>query len=294
MFRSIIWAGLVIVMASHATIASAKNQPDPVVLSAKDRAGLADVAVSIGVPQIQIASSVDVGRVARPPSGGLLDTLVVYSLDDKAKIMAETLRQKAELTIAPVRQSLSGFDVDTLARSHSEKAVSAVGWISKLSIDFVKNGGGTPDGPGAARIVYRYDMSPDFSSVRLFADISVFGNVSSKSKAAPANALKFRQMVTSIVKLRKTSFEPVDNAEAWAADNGKKVKYALGEAFASMELLLPKALNLSGADVQAFGAKNREQAFAAGNNGALIQRGGTSPDDIVIWNNGLLRLHTIP
>lgn len=285
MLRPILILGLCAGLHSAGADASQGKRNDPVTLSSKDRTSADLFEVRVFLPQTAIESTVDVGRVARPPSGGLLDTLIVYSLDDKKKILSKSLKDKAEHTILPIRGALSGFDVDALALTSSANALATIDWLRAGTPALHKDMSYTGQpGENLAEISFRYDLSPDFSSIRVFADVRLARN----------NAVVFKQTVTSIVQLKKRSFEHDENVVLWIEDDGKRAKDAIIESFRQMEQLIPVALNMTSADLNAFGNKNREQGFAAGYNGPIIKRGGLSPDDILIWSNGLLFLHFLP
>lgn len=285
MLRTILILGLCAGLHSAGADASQGKRIDPVSLSAKDRTSADQFEVRVLLTQTAIESSIDVGRVARPPSGGLLDTLIVYSLDDKKKILSTSLKDKAEHTIKPIRGALSGFNVDALALASTAKALTAIDWLRAGPPALRKEMSYTSQpGENVAEISFRYDLSPDFSSIRVFADVRLARN----------NAVVFKQTVTSIVQLKKRSFEHDENALLWSEDEGKRAKEAIVESFRQMEQLIPIAMNITSADLNAFGNKNREQGFAAGYNGPIIKRGGLSPDDILIWSNGLLFLHFLP
>lgn len=285
MLRTILILGLCAGLHSAGADASQGKRIDPVTLSAKDRTSADQFEVRVLLTQAAIETSIDVGRVARPPSGGLLDTLIVYSLDDKKKILSTSLKDKAEHTIKPIRGALSGFNVDALALASTAKALTAIDWLRAGPPALRKEMSYTsqPD-ENVAEISFRYDLSPDFSSIRVFADVRLARN----------SAVVFKQTVTSIVQLKKRSFEHDENALLWSEDEGKRAKEAIVESFRQMEQLIPIAMNITSADLNAFGNKNREQGFAAGYNGPIIKRGGLSPDDILIWSNGLLFLHFLP
>jgi hypothetical protein len=288
--------GLCFGLLAASAQAAPKKRSDPIALSAKDRASGGEYAVQILLPQSQIESSYDLGRVARPPSGGLIDTLIVYSLDDKKKVLSKSLNEKAEQAIMPLRRSLEGFDVGSIVLNSTEKALALPNWFRIAQVTLNRNT--VPIGPAAdqtALVAYHYEMSPDFSHLIVIADLSLIRNAPSKNGKSMGNgSTVLKQTITSIAQLHERSFEPSENVQMWSADQGKLAKNALVETFAQMEHLIPLALNLTQADMKAFAHKNREQGFAAGHNGPLIKRGGRSPDDVLIWADGLFHVHTLP
>lgn len=122
----------------------------------------------------------------------------------------------------------------------------------------------------------------------------VRSSVTKDGKSTGKYSSFFAQSITSIVQLRKRSYEGSENVAAWSAEEGKLAQQGFIQAFRQIEQLIPFALGLSEADLKSYNEKTREQGFAAGYNGPLIKRGGSAADDILIWNKGLLYVHTLP
>src|SRR5205085_5644273 len=117
----------------------------------------------------------------------------------------------------------------------------------------------TANAPQSATVIYRYETSPDFTQIRVLADIRLNALRSSSGTSQPA--LMYRQTISSIVVLRQPSFEPSENVEKWSAEDGKLAKAALISAFARVEELIPFALGLKSADVKEITAKGRPKVF---------------------------------
>jgi hypothetical protein len=143
--------------------------------------------------------------------------------------------------------------------------------------------------PQFAVIGYRYETSPDFTQIRVIAEIQM-GRTAAANGGAAALDPFYRQQVTSIVLLREPSFEPAENVAKWSADDGKLAKAALSAAFSRLEQLIPLALDFRDSDIKAFTAKNHEKAFAAGYYGPLVARSADRPGETLIWVNGLLNV----
>lgn len=265
------------------------------VIGQAEKAQASDYALVLLMPQTTIDTSFDTGRVAAAQGGGLLDSLIIHSMDNKKQIIADSLMEKAERTMTPLRMALAGFNVDALAIASSEKALAAVPWIARGSTTLSKTSLPAPTSPRVAQIRYSYDMSPDFSTLRVFAEINFLRESPAKGgKSSSKYAGFYAQSITSIVQLRKRSYEASENVTVWSAEDGKQAKAAFTHAFGQIEGLLPFALELSEADIKAYATKGREQGFAAGYNGPLIKRGRNAADDVLIWNKGLLYVHTLP
>lgn len=296
MLRRFLILSLCLGLIAPATQAAPKKRGEPVLLTTANRTVATDYSVNIWMPQTWIESSYDLGRVAASQAGGLLDALIIGTMDDNRKdILSLNLQEKADRQIQPIRTVLQGYDVDALALATTEKALSIPSWFKNKPIAIAKNNSPGKLSNQTAQISYRYEMSPDFSSIRLFADINLSSaSAQKKSKSTTATGPIFSHVITSIVQLRKRSFEPSDNVAAWSADQGKLTKEGLTAAFARMEELIPFALKMTGEDLKAYKSKSHEQGYAAGFNGPLIKKGGRATDDILIWSKGLLQVHTLP
>ncbi len=280
---------------SASALFAGNKKPEAILITEKNRNGAGDYAVTVVLGQRSLQSSFDLGRVARPPAGGLLDSIIIYSLDDKKERLGNSARAKAELTVAPLREALTGFDVGALALASTDRALSAPGWFRKKSIAFTQDGASVASAGPVAKIIYRYEVSADFSNLRVFADVSLKnGPIVKDGKSNGSDQTQFRQVITSIVQLRKRSYEGSENVSQWSADQGKLGKAALQIAFTQIEEMLPLALNMSAGELKIYQAKTQDQGFAAGYNGAVVKRGGVSVDDILIWSDGLIKLHTLP
>ena len=292
-----ILSGVALASLSIAVPSSAapKNAASTFSISQAEKERVRSYSLDVFLPQTTLETSFDTGRVASPPSGGLFDTLIVRRWDDKKQIMGDALKEKAEQTVTPLRKVLTDFEVDAMALASSEKALAAVPWIARERTRVLKSSLPPPSNSNVAQIRYTYDISPDFTAIRVFAEVNLLQDCIVKIERGRVKCNGFYgQSITSIVQLRKRSYEGSDNVAAWSAENGKQAKAAFTQAFGQIEQLIPFALGLGEKDIKNYGAKDHEQAFAAGYNGALIKRGGASADDVLIYNKGLLHVHTLP
>jgi hypothetical protein len=239
--------------------------------------------VQVIVTPEQIGTTVDVGRVsssAMSEGGGLLGAIIISSMDNKRQVLTRTAQSQAESTIEPLREALRGFDVNTIAQATTKQALAKPAWFQP---SFVSAGTTVPSGSAqSAMVIYRYETSPDFTQIRVIADIRLNRTASSQA------ALLYRQTISSIVVLRAPSFEPKENVARWSADNGRLAKAALTSDFARLEQLIPFALELKGTDVKAITAKNRPKVFGAGYYGPAIERTGTTSGETLLWKDGLV------
>lgn len=298
-------AGLALACSLAATAVAARAAEPPAVLAAADRDVEGARAVHVAVAQNRIESSVEIGRVAADNSagGGLLGAILIASMDNKREILADSATQRAEATIAPLRGALDGFDVDALALATTQAALTGIAWFHPQDVTLSKDAsvGGreaflaAAPGQQAAFVTYRYDLSPDFTQIRVFAEVSLARKGKPRGKRGePSIEPLYTQPMVAIVQLGTRSYEPRDNVARWSADGGERARAALTTAFARLERLIPHALDLSAADAKGLTDKKHEKAFAAGEYGPLIRRGFAQPDDVLIWSDGLVYVQTLP
>jgi len=292
---------LIVAMTGAHAASKSTGQSDFIADSDRIPAGGRDVQIS--VEQSQIGTSFDTGRVARPPGGGLLDSLIIGAMDNKRELIGASLAERADGTASPLRKILEGVDVDALAVRHTKAAFAKLDWFELNQIIFTKN----PDqdnrfalfennsAPQVGLVDYSYELSPDFSHIRVVAAVSLARqNKKDRLDTPPAYHVFFRQNLVSIVELRQRSYEHDENVASWSADDGKLAKQALTAAFVQIERLIPLALGLSQSDITSYGSKKRQKAFGAGLYGPLIERGKDGSNDILIWNDGLTHIQTLP
>lgn len=266
-------------LMSTGVAAAAPVETALIILAEKDRAVVGGRSVQVVIPQMEIATSIDAGRVARAPTGGLIDTIIMSQIDDTRKIIEHGLHEKADATVAPLRRALRDFDIKALALTTTKAALAKPDWFQLREIAF------TSDAARDATLVYRYGLSPDFTRLQVTATLSLVRNPS---------VVVFRQTIASIVQLRAPSYEPDINVARWSADNGKLAKASLTIAFAQFERLIPYALGLNDADLKNFTAKSREKAFAAGVYAPLIDTGKSNPGNKLLWSGGLVQVSATP
>lgn len=273
----------------------------PMTLAANERTIAGGRSVQIILSQTQIETTIDVGRVASSANGGgLLGAIIISEMDDKREALSHSARQRAEATIAPLRQALQGFDVNGLAVATTKAALAKPAWFQPISIDITSDQAiqsrpsflASLKSPQFALIGYRYETSPDFTQIRVIAEIQL-GRGGAIKGGKPMLTPFYRQRVASIMQLRKPSFEPSENAATWSADGGRLAKAALTSAFGRLERLMPLALNLSESELRAIRAKGREKAYAAGYYGPLVERNIEGPSETLIWVDGLLNVQPI-
>ena len=294
--------GLWIAVALLTTGAHAqKADPIQPVVAEQDRHVPGGRAVQIALPQREIDTMIDAGRVAQSPFGGsLLGAFAMDSIrDDNRDTMQRALFDKAEALADPLRQTLRDVDVEALALATTRNALTKPDWFEARDVTATRDPSGgfasllaSSDAAQFALIQYRYALSPDFTQIRVSAEITLRTRPAAKDTRAAVPL--YRQRILSIVQLRTRSYEAHENAARWRADNGKLARAALTAAFGQFEQLLPYTLGLRQADVAGLKAKNREKAYAGGFYGTLIARSAANPEDILIWSDGLVHVQPVP
>ncbi len=256
--------------------------PQTIAESARQLATLRPVAVL--VESDRIAPSIEVGRVARDPSGGgLLDSLIIGSMDNKADVLAGNAFERASLTIRPLADALEAFRIADLALATTRSALSSTAWTGTGPAALIGDDSGDLAAYAAAHPAeqlwlarYSYRMSHDFTQVQVIADIDLLD----AKKLAPL----YRQRIVSAVRLNRRSYEADENVARWAADDSALARKALADAMGRLETVIPAVLALDPAQFAVVtDRKKREQAVAADFHGPLLLRDSAGP---VIWSKG--------
>ena len=264
-------------------------------IAAPMRATPGSVAVRVEVAQGEIKSDINPSNIAVATGGGLLGAIIGAAVDSaRAK--------KAEVLITPLRNALTGFDVDALAIDTTKAETAGIAWISANPATFSKDT--SKAGQSAyldtiaenklALVTYSYDVSPDFSSVRVVEHISIAhkGNASSAGVAIkPVDRLSLRnldysQSVTSVVTLANATQDKDANAAMWAADGGKRARAALTTAFAEVSRLARKVLELTPETIKAMNGKQNKRIVAGGFTGREVT--DEAPGTTLIWAPGFV------
>jgi hypothetical protein len=304
--RKLIGLCIAAALLPTSALAAPGNEKGPAFLAEQYREA-GGRAVLLTIEQSQIETSFDLGRVPEsllPPESGFwgwYGAPAVRSMDeDRRNMLSDSLHRKAEANAVPLRQALLGFDVDALALAATKAGLAKPGWFQMQDITASRDplpqsraaffaSSATPQ---SAFINYRYELSPDFTQIRVMAEIAIERPVPAKPGKAALSQVIYRQRLLSIVQLRSPSYEPRENVTRWSASGGALARQALTAAFGQFEEMLPYVLGLGQADLDGFAAKDREKSYAAGFYGPLIARKG--PEDVLIWSSGLVHVQAMP
>lgn len=304
--RNVIAGGAALLISAAPSGALAQKAPrTPVVLAETDRQVPNGRVVHLALRQTEIATSIDIGRVAKYNYvyyNGLWTPFLGDVDEDMHDMLRKAQHDKAEAIAAPLRNALAGFDVDSIALAATSTALAKLEWFRPETVTLARDTEtearvaflASSNASQFAIIRYRYELSPDFSQIRVVAEITLMRRRHAGDRGSDQLTPIYRQRILSAVQLRTRSFEPIENAASWGAEGGKLAKAALTAAFSRLETLLPYALGLDQAEVDTLLDKRHEKAFAAGFYGALIGRDAADRDDVLIWADGLIQVQSIP
>lgn len=287
------------VALASASVGSVALAAPAVVVEEPARTVAGGRSVQVLVAQSEIKSDINPSNIAVATGGGLLGGLLAASQN-------ASRTKKAEAAIEPIRVALTGFDADALALATTKTAFNEIAWLqpatetAALSKDSSLLGKSAMLDSGTASqiafIEYSYDVSPDFSSIRVVAKLAFANKQGSAVTAAkpetrllPKN-LAYAQSVTSVVSLATPGADLDANAALWSADQGKAARAALTTAFADVQQLLVRTLALTAADVKAMNAKDKKKGSAGGFVGRIQE---TTPSGTLLWSGGFIHAQTL-
>ena len=283
-----------------------KEPVAPMALAEHDRVIPGGRAVLVELPQVEIDTEVDIGRVvsdAAQYGGGLLGALILSSSDDKRKRLTGMEAEKAAARVAPLRQAISDFDFDDLAVASTRSALSHLDWFGAQD---PKSSKSPSDGDRQAviaaagtrqlaTITYHYVLSPDFTQIRVVANIMLWQPMVTRAGGArPPLIARYGQRITAITELRKRSYDQAENIAQWRADNGKLARTSITAALTRLEQLIPFALDLKQTDIDAFGQKKADKVFAAGFYGPPVKAFPGNAGETLLWSQGLIDVTPTP
>jgi hypothetical protein len=295
-------ATLALALSPAGALAAPKDEKAPAVLAEADRHVPGGRAVQLTLRQTQIETSIDIGRVATYNYAYDWSFFFDDVDEDMVDMLHKSQRDKAEATAVPLRAALAGFDIDALAVAATGAGLARLDWFQPQPIMVNKDPVGenraaflaSSDASQFALIWYRYELSPDFSQIRVIGEITLMRKRrAGDTRSEPLTPI-YRQRLLSAVQLRKRSYEPRENVASWSGENGMLGMAALAAAFGRFEQLLPYALGLGQKDIDSLSDKRHEKAFAGGFYGSLIARSPSDPDDVLIWTKGLVQVQSVP
>jgi hypothetical protein len=254
-------------------------------------------ALQVMVAQSEIKADINPSNIAVAMGGGLLGGLL-----SAAQNASRT--KKAEAAIEPLRVALTGFDADSLAVETTKAGLANVAWMQPVEPSFAKDSSllgksSVLDSNAAAQVAfieYSYDVSPDFSSIRVVAKVEFANKLVPPTSAAkpesrlfPKNLI-YAQTITSVVLLPTPAADIDANAAIWSENGGKAARAALTQAFLQIQQLLPRALALSADDIKVMTAKDKKKGTAGGFAGRIQE---TTSSATLLWSGGFIHVQTL-
>jgi hypothetical protein len=233
----------------------------------------------------------------------LLGAVFFMTDDDKREILTQMDNQKAKSHVAQLRQTIGDFDFDRLAVESTRSALSRLDWFGAREPKSVKSASDSEretfaKAAGAqqlATITYHYGLSPDFTQIEVAAEIALWQPGASRARGAQGTLTALcRQRIVAIAELRKRSYEHAENVAQWSADNGKLARASITAALARLEQLIPFALGLKQADLDALNRTKSDKLFAAGLYGPPVKAFPSVPGETLIWSQGLIDVMQVP
>ncbi|MDB5709913.1 MAG: hypothetical protein JWL96_1983 [Sphingomonas bacterium] len=267
----------------------------------KMRGTAGGVALRVSVAQSEIKSDINPSNIAVATGGGLFGALLGAAIDaGKAK--------KAEELITPLRNSLTGFDVDALAIDTAKAETADLSWVNATTPSFSKDTSAagqsgfldTINGDQLALVTFSYDLSPDFSSIRVVEHISIVHKGATNAQGAaikPTDRLSYRnldynQSVTSVVTLAGSTNDKAANAALWAADGAKRARAVLTLGFGEVKRLTIRSLSLTPDNIKAMNSKENKRIVAGGFSGRQLAAEGTGTT--TVWAPGFVSAQVLP
>jgi len=251
--------------------------------------------VLVVLPQAEIKSNIVDSKIAMAAGGGLLMALIDAGVNSSRA-------KKAEEAILPVRSALMGFDADTLAVGTTDKALASLEWFGAKPATLSKDvspaarlaaldAAATPQ---TAFIQYEYGASPDLAALVVTATIQIAPHETPAGKTPDARLAPkysvYNQTVRSVVVLPDAAKETGPNAQRWSADNGALARQGLTEAFAQLQSLEARALQVSAEDLDKF-KKTKGSTTAGGHSGKLVEQNDSGT---LLFDGTFIHVLTLP
>lgn len=284
-------AALCLLLASPAGAADRKYiLPD----AARTVEGGRDVRVLLTQPEI--APEINVSNVVVATGGGLIGVMI------DAKVNSDRTK-RAEGIIAPVRNALAGLDVEAMAMTATRSLAERAPWLDARGVTLGRDGSmlgmiAVLDAAPTSQVAfveYVYDLSPDFSAIRVSVT-QRFLNKAVPDGKKPDSRLFIKyaaywQTATAVVVLPSPSKDPAENAARWAADDGALARKALELAFQDAAALAARSYDLKEEELKPMNAKDKKYE-ALGGYGGRVQEDG--PDGLLLFTgSGFVRVRTL-
>lgn len=291
MFRTTLLVALAALLLADP--AAARERRNLNVLQESARVVEGGRTVHVLVPQPELGAAINPSNVTGAMGGGLIGAMIDSSIQSNRA-------GRAEGGITPIRATLFDFDVDALAIETTDAATAGLPWFGGQSATFGRDA--SPYAKNAALdaattsqvafFEYGYDVSPDFSAVRVSVLITLANKVDANARRPEQRLqpryLAYSQGLTSAVQLPNAT-TPEENSVRWAANDGALMRQALTAAFGDLSTLIPRALQFTDADLQAASAAPRSTDRAYPGSRIVEQ----SENGMLLFNGGLVHVQTL-
>lgn len=291
MLRSVLLAALAATLLVEP--AAARERRNVSILQVNARTVEGGRAVHVNVAQPELGAAINLTNVAGAAGGGLIAAMIDSSIQSSRS-------GRAEVGITPIRAALFDFDVDAKAIEATNAVTDGLQWFAgqpatfgRDPSPFAKNA--ALDATTAAQVAffdYGYDVSPDFSSVRVTVLVTLANKVDATVKRPEQRLqpryLAYSQSVTSVVQLSNATTAE-ENSVRWAANDGALIRRGLAAAFTDVATLIPRALQFTEAERQAAAAAPRG-ANRAYPGARVIEQNETGT---LLFAGGLIHVQTL-
>lgn len=286
-------------------------------IAAGDRVAEPARPVAVIVPQEELATSIQLGRIV-PNEGGLLGALT----DRRPEKLAQNAAAKAYNFAKPLQDVMAGFDATPLALAATEQMLAQTPWFGAPELQLLT--GGSMALTTASEVANRGD-----TTVSMTFEIGYIGNEANDTigalnwnkernrlekefaaansgvgeiaviswryqlsanftnmqviadiaiKSPGSSSRDYDQQLISVVKLVRPTFVEEENVAIWAANDGALARQALEMAFARAGEVLPSILALDKKGFDAATDKKKNPRSTGGNfSGPTMMRDDKGP-----------------
>lgn len=212
-------------------------------------------------PLVEVLDGFDIATIANDAALAAIEAAPWFGAGSTEVLAAEGDADGGEVNVSTTYNvGLFGYV--------GNQTTSSANWAADVSAAQDRFRAAYPDAPELAQVLWRYQMSPDFSQVQVIADISL---------ARQGAAAFYNQQLISIVRLHRPSYAEEENVARWTANDGEVVRAALASAFARAGEVMPHLLALDEGGFDEATDRRRESVTSAGYHGPVLLRDETGP-----------------
>lgn len=240
-------------------IASTDRNPEKLAANA---AAKADVQIT---PLVEALGAFDAGMLAHSATAAALDGSAWIGAGPP-ELFAGMPRENVRM---PVDSTVSMTFANGSFGSEANDTPGAMRWQDAADHAQRQFAAAHQGASELASVTWRYEMSPDFTFVRVIADIAL--------RKPGAAAPSYGQQLISVVKLHRPGFVEEESVARWAAGDAALARTALTSAFVRAGEVLPHILALDAAGYASATDLKRESVTSAGYHGPVLLRDDKGP-----------------